>query len=152
MPVLYLAQHGKAYSEAEDPERRLTPEGITETEKVATFLARAGVRVREVVHSGKTRARQTAEIFARHLGASARAEEGLGPNDDPALWAAKAEALAGDVMVVGHLPHLSKLASLLLIGDPQREIVRFRYSGVVKLERGELGWRLAWYITPDVVP
>ncbi len=152
MPALYLAQHGKAFSEAEDPERRLTPEGIAETEKVAAFLARAGVKVREVVHSGKARARQTAEIFARHLGASARAEEGLNPNDDPATWATRADELAEDIFIVGHLPHLSRLASLLMVGDPQRELVKFRYSGVLKLERGEAGWRVAWYITPELVP
>lgn len=147
---MYLAQHGKAFSEAEGPERRLTPEGVAETERVASFLAKAGVKVGRVVHSGKTRARQTAEIFARHLGASVRAEDGLNPNDDPAIWAAKAEALAEDLMVVGHLPHLSRLASLLLTGDAQREVVKFRYSGVVKLEKAEAGWRLAWYITPEI--
>ncbi|AAL62840.1 MULTISPECIES: phosphohistidine phosphatase SixA [Pyrobaculum] len=151
MPALYLAQHGRAFTEAEDPERRLTPEGIYETEKIAEYLAKIGVRVRKVIHSGKTRARQTAEIFARHIGAEIRAEEGLNPNDDPAIWAAKAEALTEDLFIVGHLPHLSRLASLLLTGNPQKEVVKFRYSGVVKLEKEEAGWKLAWYLTPDIV-
>ncbi|AEA11678.1 phosphohistidine phosphatase, SixA [Thermoproteus uzoniensis 768-20] len=152
MPTLYLAQHGKSFSEAEDSERRLTPEGAAETEKVARLLAVAGVKVAEVLHSGKTRARQTAEIFARHLGAPVREADGLAPNDDPRIWASRAEALTSDVLLVGHLPHLSRLASLLLVGDPQKEVIRFRYSGVVKLERGEAGWRLVWYITPEIAP
>jgi len=77
--MIFLVQHGKAYTEAEDPERRLTPKGIAETEKVARHLAAAGVRPAEIIHSGKTRARQTAEILARHLGAPVREGEGLGP-------------------------------------------------------------------------
>jgi phosphohistidine phosphatase len=149
--VILLAQHGKAYSEAEDPERRLTPEGAAETERVARFLARAGIRVREIVHSGRARARQTAEIFARHLRCSAREETGLGPSDDPGIWASRLSTL-DDVMLVGHLPHLSRLASLLLLGDPSREIIKFRYSGVVALVRGAEGrWALAWYATPDLI-
>jgi phosphohistidine phosphatase len=149
--VILLAQHGKAYSEAEDPERRLTPEGAAETERVARFLARAGVRVREIVHSGRARARQTAEIFARHLGCGAREGTGLGPSDDPGIWASRLSGL-DDVMLVGHLPHLSRLASLLLLGDPSREIIKFRYSGVAALVRGaEGGWALAWYATPDLI-
>ncbi len=152
MASLYLAQHGKSFSEAENPERRLTPEGVAETERVAGLLAAVGVKVAEVLHSGKARARQTAEIFSRRLGAPVREVDGLAPNDDPRIWASRAEALAADVMLVGHLPHLSRLASLLLVGDPQREVVKFRYSGVARLERGEAGWRLAWYVTPDIAP
>jgi phosphohistidine phosphatase len=149
--MIFLVQHGKAYTEAEDPERRLTPEGIAETEKVARHLAAVGVRPAEIIHSGKTRARQTAEILARHLGAPVREGEGLGPNDNPTPWALRLSE-TDNIMVVGHLPHLSRLAALLLTGDPAKEVIKFRYSGVLALVKEQGRWATAWYITPDVVP
>jgi phosphohistidine phosphatase len=151
LSMIFLVQHGKAYTEAEDPERRLTPEGIAETEKVARHLAAAGVRPAEIIHSGKTRARQTAEILARHLGVPVREGEGLGPNDDPTPWARRLSE-ADNLMVVGHLPHLSLLAALLLTGDPPKEVVKFRYSGVLALTKEQGRWSVAWYITPDLLP
>ena len=149
--MIFLVQHGKAYTEAEDPERRLTPEGVAETEKVARLLAAAGVRPGEIIHSGKTRARQTAEIFARHLGSPLRQEEGLNPNDDPTPWARRLAA-ADNIMLVGHLPHLSRLAALLLTGDPAREVVKFRHSAVLALAKEQDRWVIAWYITPELAP
>lgn len=149
-----MAQHGRAYSEAEDSERRLTPEGVAETERVAKLLAASGVRLSAVFHSGRARARQTAEIFARFLGGSVAEAEGLGPNDSPSLWASRAGGLSGGVMLVGHLPHLSRLLSLLVVGDPDVEVVRFVYSGVVGLEPSGGGgrWRVVWYVTPNITP
>jgi phosphohistidine phosphatase len=55
-------------------------------------------------------------------------------------------------MVVGHLPHLSRLAALLLTGDPAKEVVKFRYSGVLALTKEQGRWSVAWYITPDILP
>jgi len=93
MASLYLAQHGKSFSEAEDPERRLTPEGVAETERGAGLLAAVGVKVAEVLHSGKARARQTAEIFSRRLGAPSGRSTALRPTTTrasgppgPRLW------------------------------------------------------------------
>jgi len=55
-------------------------------------------------------------------------------------------------MLVGHLPHLKKLASLLLTGRDDLEIVKFRYGGVVCLERRENGlWSILWIIRPDIL-
>jgi phosphohistidine phosphatase len=148
---VYLVQHGLAYRESEDPERRLTPRGVEETERVARHLAERGVEVGEIVHSGRARARQTAEIFARFLKAPVREGDGLGPNDDPSIWAGRLAGVGRGVMLVGHLPHLSRLSSLLLVGNPDVEIIKFRYSGVAKLERDGARWALAWYITPELV-
>jgi len=59
---VYLVRHGKAKSKEEDPERHLTERGAEEVRRVARFLAAAGIQVSKILHSGKTRARQTAEI------------------------------------------------------------------------------------------
>jgi phosphohistidine phosphatase len=54
-----------------------------------------------------------------------------------------------DVMLVGHMPHMSRLASLLLTGDPSPGPVHFRNAGIVCLVRDPGGhWGIEWVITP----
>jgi phosphohistidine phosphatase len=43
------------------------------------------------------------------------------------------------MMLVGHLPHLARLAGLLLAGDPDRPVIAFGQGGLVGLERGPVG-------------
>jgi phosphohistidine phosphatase len=63
---LYLVQHGQAKPENEDPERPLTGDGLDAVARVARqSVEQLGVRPDRVVHSGKTRARQTAEVWGR---------------------------------------------------------------------------------------
>jgi phosphohistidine phosphatase len=54
-------------------------------------------------------------------------------------------------MLVGHLPHLSRLAALLLADTPEREIVTFRNAGVVCLDRQGSRFALRWILTPELV-
>lgn len=149
---LYLVQHGEARRESEDPERPLTDRGRAEAERVARAAARAGLRVDRIVHSGKLRARQTAEILASALDPPQGLGElnGLAPNDDPGAARAFAESAAGTLMLVGHLPHLSQLSSLLLADDPSREIVLFRMAAIVALSKEETRWRLRFVLTPEI--
>lgn len=152
MDTLYLVQHGKAFDEKVDPERKLTPEGVAETTLVASYLAGIGVSVNGVVHSGKARALQTAEIFAKYLNARfIKAIDGLNPNDDPGIITGKLGELGDGVMIVGHLPHLSKLVSLLVVSNSSIQVVNFRYSGVLKLRYLGERWVIDWYITPELV-
>ena len=64
---LYLVQHGAAKNEAEDPQRTLTTEGTKTVERMAKCLSSLTLSVVRIEHSGKERARQTAEIMAAHL-------------------------------------------------------------------------------------
>ncbi len=148
---LYLMQHGKAKPKEEDPERGLTEEGMGEVERIAAFLERAGIEVSRIYHSGKKRAEQTAEIVARHLNLKTERTEGLDPLADIGIWAKKLEELDEDIMLVGHLPHLSKLANYLLFGNPELDAISFRFGGVVCLEREEGKWRLLWAVRPEIV-
>lgn len=149
---LYLVQHGESKKEQEDPERPLTDRGRNEVEAVARHAARMGLDVAIVVHSGKLRAQQTAEILAAHLeprmGVVAMA--GLGPKEDPFPTRRALEQATEPRMVVGHLPHLSRLASLLLVGDAEREVVAFRMGALGCLSLDEGRWRLRWILTPEV--
>lgn len=149
---IYLVQHGEAMSSDEDAHRPLTDVGRSEVAAVAVALKRHGPRVSAIWHSGKLRAKQTAVEFADALEPDDGVQEkaGLGPKDDPERMAEALRGLDVATMVVGHLPHLSRLASLLIVDDRDREVVHFRQGGVVCLARTEEGWRIAWYLTPEL--
>jgi phosphohistidine phosphatase len=150
---LYLMQHGEARPEAEDPTRPLTEPGRADVERMARAMAGRRLGIVRVLHSGKLRARQTAEIVASVLEPCPVVEEasGLGPNDDPGIAGQAAEDASGARLIVGHLPHLSRLASLLLLGEPNRDVVAFRNAGLVCLSHGQEGWRLAWALVPELL-
>ncbi|MCD6138753.1 MAG: histidine phosphatase family protein, partial [Deltaproteobacteria bacterium] len=79
---LYLVQHAEAKKKDEDPQRPLSEKGWTDIKKVAAFAAeQANIKVSNIMHSGKTRARQTAEAMADYLTPpeGIRKEEGLEP-------------------------------------------------------------------------
>jgi len=143
---LYLVRHGEARSAGEDALRTLTPRGEEQIEAIARWAARAGVRVEEIHHSGKERAAQTAAILSRHIGAPAVAVSGLSPNDDVRVF----EPSSGSRMIVSHLPFLSRLASHLLVGDADREIIILETGGMARLVEAEKGWRLVWLIAPEI--
>ncbi len=152
---LYLMQHGQARSKDTDPERSLTEQGIEETSTIAHHLFVTGKpSLSRVYHSGKTRSRQTADLVAERWHAESLVEEAddMSPMDDPSIWRGKLRTQDSDIMLVGHLPHLARLAALLLTGDPDRPVVQFAHSGIVCLERrGREGWSLLWAITPELV-
>ena|SRR4051794_1815793 len=140
---VYLVRHGEAKREDVDPDRHLTDRGVEEVRRIATeAVDDLGVQPRRILHSGKARARQTAEIWGGLVGVDAAEAEGLAPNDDPAIWAARLGAENDGVMLVGHLPHLERLAGLLVTGDPNRPVTGFPAAGVACLERGDGGWRV----------
>ncbi len=147
---IYLVRHGEAKSKEEDPERHLTERGREEARRIASFLSRVGIGVEEVLHSGKTRARETAEIIATELGIRVREVDGLDPLADPSEWAERLREMEGDVILVGHLPHLSRLAGLLLTGSPS-EFVKMSSGGALCLEREENGWFLIWLVSPTIL-
>ncbi|MBI5095370.1 MAG: phosphohistidine phosphatase SixA [Candidatus Hydrogenedentes bacterium] len=151
---LYLIQHAEAFGEEIDPERALTPAGRRATEVMGKWVARLAPDVPVVWHSGKLRALQTAEGLMPHLAPTGCVEEhaGLKPKDDVALIVEEIHRRAADVAIVGHLPHLSRLASYLLTGNEEPSIVAFQMAGIACLEqRGANPWTLSWMVTPDLV-
>ena len=151
---LYLVQHGEATSETENPDRPLTARGRDDVERVSRHVALLGLAPAEIRHSGKTRAEQTARLIAEALSLNQRVKvaAGLSPNDDVHPVAQELETASPSLMLVGHLPFMSRLASLLLVGYSSLTIVRFRMGGVVCLEHDQGLWTLNWMITPDTVP
>ena len=152
---LYLVQHGKAAPEELDPRRPLTAEGRAAVARVAGFLKPLGLRVEALWHSGKLRAEQTAQLLAEAVacpGGPAR-RDGLGPNDPVGPIRSELERHGGELMIVGHLPMLGRLASLLLTGREEADVVAFRNGGVVCLGREAAGkWRVEWAVVPELLP
>jgi phosphohistidine phosphatase len=151
---LYLVQHAEAKPKEEDPARDLTDKGRLEIENVAHHLKRLEVQVRQIFHSGKTRAQTTAQILAWHLKPPAGVSEapGLAPLDDPEIWADRIAPLEEDILAVGHLPHLGRLAALLMTGDKERSVVNFRMGGVVRLKRmSAVQWAVDWMVLPEII-
>jgi len=151
--VLYLVQHGAAKTEAEDPARSLTEEGKRTVEGVAEHLSTLSFALDRIEHSDKLRARQTAEIFAARLHPAHGIVQvlSLAPNDDVEPTRVRLNQETATVMLVGHLPHLSRLVSRLFALPADHALVRFQMGGVVKLERDETGrWVLCWILTPEL--
>lgn len=152
--LLYLVQHAEAKSEAEDPQRDLTAKGLQDIKKMAAYLGKLQLEVGQILHSGKTRALSTARILAEALQPpqGLAASPGLAPLDDPGIWAARLAEMTEDLALVGHLPHLGRLAALLVCGDPEKGIVNFKMAGVVCFRRlAPVDWVVEWLIIPEVV-
>lgn len=148
---LYLVQHAEAKREEEDPARGLTEKGFQDIRKVSASIANLNIKISQIFHSGKTRALQTAEILAEHLKPEKGLFEtdGLAPLDEPEIWAERISNMAEDTVLVGHLPHLGRLASLLLCGDKERNVIDFKMGGIVCLKRLDDGrWMVEWMIVP----
>jgi phosphohistidine phosphatase len=152
--LLYLVQHAEARSKEEDPARGLSEKGIQNITKVAQFVAKFDIKVSQLFHSGKTRAMQTARVLADYLrvGDGISVIEGLDPMDEPQMLFERISLMHEDIMLVGHLPHLAKFASLMLCGDEDRNIIDFKMGCVVCLERSDEGsWSVEWMITPGEI-
>ena len=151
--LLYLVQHAEAKKEEEDPSRGLTDNGFRMITLMALFAQDRGVSAGRILHSGKKRAAQTAQVLAdKTRPAQGVAEaDGLAPMDDPAIWAERLGPMSEDIMLVGHLPHLARLASLLLCGERDKNIVDFRMAGIVCLKRFADGhWAVEWMAGPEM--
>lgn len=147
---LVLVHHGAALPALDDPQRPLSVHGRAMVTALAEQAAARGLRPAAIWHSGKLRARDTAEAFWKVCNplAELRAVRGLRPDDGP--WVLRDHLLgeSRDVMVVGHMPHLPRALGSLTTGDDgaQRD---FPLHGLVVLERAEeiTLWREAWRLT-----
>ena len=151
---LYLMQHAEAKREEDDPARYLTEKGRRDIESIAHHMKRLHVQVRQIFHSDKTRAQSTAKVLARYLQppAGVSGASGLAPLDDPEIWASRIAEMDEDILLVGHFPHLGRLATLLMGGDKERSVINFQMGGVVRLRRMEAGqWAVDWMVVPEIM-
>ena len=143
---LFLVHHGDAVGPQVDPRRPLSPEGRAAVERLATEAAARGAKPAVVWHSGKLRAKQTAEAFWRACNALAEfsATRDLQPDDPPQWLRDRLRAETRDILITGHFPYLPRLLALLMTGgQPGAD---FPLNGVVALETEDRGetWKELW--------
>jgi phosphohistidine phosphatase len=146
---VFLVHHGEAMAPDVDPRRPLTPWGRQHVEHLAADAAARGAKPAIVWHSGKLRARQTAEAFWRACNALAEfsATKDLQPADPPGWMRDRLRGESGDVLIAGHFPHLPKLLASL-VGEPDGSPGAFPPHGIVALETTDDGatWQELWRI------
>ena len=146
----YLVRHGEAVSQAVNGERPLTPDGRRDVERLGRAAAQRGIQPSQIFHSGLLRAQQTAEILSENLGPVEGVRElaGLRPDDDPVIAKAELESSTVSLMLVGHLPHISRLASFLVAGNAEQALVQFAPATVLGLSYENHRWKILWKLTP----
>jgi phosphohistidine phosphatase len=148
--MVYLVHHGDAVGPEVDPMRPLSGTGQAAVLRLADEAARLGAKPDAIWHSGKLRARQTAEVFWRICNPRARfsAERGLQPADSPEWMRDQLAGETRELMLVGHMPHLARLLRLLVEGEGGEGNAAFPPHGVVAVERDGGLWRERWRISP----
>jgi phosphohistidine phosphatase len=149
--VIYLVHHGDAVGPEVDASRPLSDRGRAAVLLLADEAARRGVKPERIWHSGKLRARQTAEAFLRLCNpfATFTAERGLQPDDPPAWMRARLAGETGHVMIVGHMPFLPRLLRLLYAEDPDTSSRTFPLHGMVAMEPDAENWKEIWRLEKD---
>ena len=151
--ALFLVQHGQCLSKEQDPEQSLSNKGTATVERIASVAGDYDVQVSTIEHSVKKRARQTAAIFdaVLHPDAGIIEKIGLKPMDDVVPVAARVRA-RDNVMLVGHLPFMERLAAYLITGTTDIRVFKFQNSGIVALdqEAEDGSWFIKWALMPEI--
>ena len=157
--ILYLLRHGSAQNEPSagggDGARRLTARGREKVRDAAFGMLALGLKCDAILTSPLPRAAETAELVAAAysngpaLEPLAALSTGVAPADT--LAALKSYDQHSHLMIVGHEPGLSGIASLLLTGSANGLRFDLKKSGLIALElpdgieRG--GAELRWMLT-----
>jgi phosphohistidine phosphatase len=149
--LVVLVHHADAVGPAVDPQRPLSERGRAQAAQLAARAKAEGASPAAIWHSGKLRARQTAEAYliACNPFAKFRMVRGLGPDDPPEMMLADLAAETSDVMLVGHMPNIPAIAARLAGAD-----TGFPLHGAICFERMEDGgWKERWRLKAEgVVP
>lgn len=164
--LLHLVRHAHAVAAEEDATRPLSARGRGELARLARFFfGHKGFQPAQVWHSPLRRSRETADDLARRLGLDVVMVEipGLQPEDDAQELAERLQLHPrdrGNLAIVGHEPHLSALAALLVTGRKNSGAFRLKKGDVLTLQAAEgvhkksglNRWRVRWHITQELLP
>ena len=146
---VFLVHHATALDSGVDPQRPLSSVGLAEADALASAARARGVKPAVIWHSGKLRARQTAEAFFRACNpfAEFKMVRGLRPDDTPDWIAEALEGEDREVLIAGHMPHIAHLAERLSASG------RFPLHGMIALERtGERKYVERWRENGPEIP
>ena len=144
---LLIVHHGDAVGPEVDPSRPLSPWGRDAVTKLAADAAAKGAKPAVIWHSGKLRAKETAQEFWRACNPFAEfsATKDLQPGDPPEWMRDRLRGESRDILIAGHYPHLPRLLLLLLVPSGE-DPAPFPQNGVVALISEDEGntWREEW--------
>ena len=150
---LYLVRHADYVDESIDSRRPISESGREDILRVGKYAAENfRMDIKSISHSGKTRARQTAEYLRSCLNHPIETIEvsGLMPTDDPGDWRIRVQNEEEDIMLVGHLPFIADLTMWLLRDSGDTRLVNFATSQILCLERNDEGlWLYKWLVNPS---
>ncbi|GAB5561207.1 MAG: phosphohistidine phosphatase SixA [Synoicihabitans sp.] len=162
---LFLIRHAHALDHENDAKRPISERGQLMTQKAAQFLKSSRVlNPRQIWHSPLQRAFETAAdlVSMMELDSDLVETDGLLPFDDPQIIAERLRIYptTHDIAMVGHQPHLSRLASLLINDSADPAVFHFKKNAVLALRmavethpRSNLPkWRVAWHFSPEFLP
>ncbi len=116
--LVYLCRHAQAAAGTPDERRPLSAEGEEQATRLGARLAALAQPPAVVLTSPLLRARQTAEVVARALGAELRVEPRLAPGATVEQIRALASEADEPFATVGHQPDCSEIARVLIGRDP----------------------------------
>lgn len=152
---LYIMRHGHAEALPDaQGHRHLSSQGCAELEKLAALLHKHQAHVAQIVHSAKTRARETAEMMARGLSPDHPLEQNdfLNPTADLDELVTHLTQWQDDTLLVGHMPFISELVGQLVTKNPRCDLLRFTPGTLVCLESYDVErWMISWIIRPEMI-
>jgi phosphohistidine phosphatase len=151
---LWLVRHAHALDGDDDAVRPLSAKGRAQVKRLAEFLRVSGsFAPAKLWHSPLVRARQTADLQAEKLQLIAPlcGVASLAPGNSPQAIARRLARMARPLALVGHEPHLSTLASLLVVGAAEPPVFELKKCSVLALERATDRWVVRWQVSPELL-
>jgi phosphohistidine phosphatase len=151
---LYLIRHAHALDGDVDAIRPLSPKGRKQVRALGRLLRETGTfEAAEIWHSPLRRAGETAALLVARLKSKARLVEmgGLRPGDTADSILKKLNDLRRPVAVVGHEPHLSALASLLVAGNATPPRFVLKKCAALRLDNVDGVWAVRWHVSPELI-
>lgn len=152
--ILYLIRHAHAAEAERDEIRALSHRGRAQLKQLAALLGPSGAFTPdEVWHSPLVRARETAELLVHelHLHPKWRERRELEPDADPSQVRQLLTKHHGAIALVGHEPHMSALATLLVTGTTSPIAFTFKKATILALESTGFHWCVRWQLSPDLL-
>lgn len=139
---IYLVRHGEAEIFGQNS---LTKKGQQQALDMAYWYKNKNIPLDKIVHSSKLRAIETAEIFSKVLSVKTEQMDGICPEDSPVQFIKKIEAVAGNVLVVTHMPFIELVTSKL--SEHEASSIYFSNVTMVAFEKKEQ-WQQLWVQSP----
>jgi len=151
--AIYLVQHGISLSKEVSPDPGLSEKGRQEVQLIADVAASYHICPARIMHSGKQRARETAEIFHNTLKVEndISQADGIKPMDDVIAFAQGIDETSS-LMIVSHLPFLERLTAYMTSGNTETTVYKFQNGGIVCLEQlpAPYEWVIKWALMPNI--